>query len=124
MGKNGYRITKGETGWFFELLPSNRNNQPFGISPMYLTKEECITKLEEFIRFLSAKEIKDTSSDYVKIRKTGDLICIFEYARDGKILLYRSLPFNGSSNLSEARDCINRIYKYRNEFLKYRKPEA
>ena len=53
----GYKIKKDGDTFYFELLPSNNNNQPIGRSKEYRSKKDCIEAIGEFRKMIEKNNI-------------------------------------------------------------------
>ena len=65
----GYKIKKDGDTFYFELLPSNNNNQPIGRSKEYRSKKDCIEAIGEFRKIIEKNNINSLSSKYAIYKK-------------------------------------------------------
>ena len=106
-------------GYRFIILPKNRH-QPLGVSPWYLTIEECEHAKRKFLFFVLNNELNHLDIRYIKIEREmiehkdtdNNVVLIpkfkFNYYDDnGVLVFYRSLGFYQKSNCLK---CLNSIY--------------
>ena len=109
----GYKIQNAESGFRFELIPSNNNNQPVGISCVYRDETECRNALNEFSSFVSLNGLNAVKEGILIIRELNNGRFIFEYLRDDQVIFYRNCSYG---NKESCKKTISSIYKHIEEY--------
>lgn len=106
----GFKITCSNNGWYFELIPSNNNQQPIGASFTYASEKECLQAIKNFRNIIKTNKIKNESSNFVEIYKTEKTPQYYAEYKSNNIPIFKTRIYIGTSAKTNAQKCIVSIY--------------
>ena len=104
----GYRIKQQDKTFYFELIPSNNNNQPIGYSKSYPSYEDCVSAIKQFRNFIKVNNICSKNSPYVELIPTEHGVS-YHIIHNNTILFYGNPSYQGIKSVNQG---LTSLYQY------------